>query len=177
MRYPLRQGTSVPLVLEYADAQGEHSTRTVMPIALVADEVRQSSSSTYLQARCNTARAVRTFRCDRIISLSDPDTGEIRSAQEWLAELQLVDAEPFQWADETVGEAALLTARDDAAAHDIPWRRISRQAELAHPAEAPAHHFPWRAITIALVIGYAVGRLRLAHIVLRYSEIHHGLLL
>lgn len=49
--------------IEYADADGVVSTRTIDVLA-----VRAESNATYIQGWCHTRRAERTFRSDRILS-------------------------------------------------------------------------------------------------------------
>lgn len=161
-RHPLQRGTASALLIEYIDGEGDRSLRRVMPIAIMTDAVRRSRSATYLQARCSTANAVRTFRFDRIESLSDAETGEVFAAPDWLAALKLGEGRPFAWADEaestSKGEQELS---ENALASTLPAPIKARRA--------------WRAILLAVGIGYLVGRLRLIHLGLRYFHAHHAL--
>ncbi len=181
-RYPLKRGTARPVLLEYVDGIGDQSMRSVMPLAIAINESRKTPSSTYLQARCSIAKAVRTFRFDRIKSLIDPDDGEVFFVADWLASLQLGNGQSFALFDEYSedDEADQHPEIDPSPSGFRPLSRpkgrdLATTTEVAPIAALPPARRAWRAIFIAMAMGYVIGRLRLFHYVLRYLQAHHGL--
>jgi hypothetical protein len=69
----------VAVALEYCDARGWASTRTIRCFAL------DPTSPAQIKAYCNVRRMTRTFRVDRIISIASLRTGRILSGDEHMA--------------------------------------------------------------------------------------------
>ena len=153
-RHPLRRGTAQSLLLEYIGSDSERSQRTIMPIAILAAEGPRRPASTYLQARCSVAKATRSFRFDRIQSLSDVTTGEVIPADSWLASLQLGAGQPFTLFDDH---------QDELEPTEPPVQRAR-----------PTRSLVWRAAFYALAGGYLIGRLRLLHLLLHLMGVHQA---
>lgn len=143
-RHVLAQASAI---IDYVDAGGEASTRRIVPQLLSGDLNGSRLDVTHIDAHCLKAKAGRTFRVDRIRSVCDPDTGEQLALLDWLQRLELG---PVQ--------------QDE--------REALQPATEATPAPRPRS--PWRWIVAALLIGYAMGRLRLIHILLVATHLQWG---
>lgn len=96
----LATGLSFDCVLEYENAAGELSRRTITVNRLhgAARGMPPTLDVDYVRGFCHERRALRCFRSDRILALADPETGEVVTNPEaWLctqAGLTALDATP-----------------------------------------------------------------------------------
>lgn len=140
------------VLIEYEDAQGVKSERIVVPLALAGNDGANIFNAVHLFARCETARAQRTFRLDRIIAMADASTGEVITLRRWLDTLQLGDAEPQEGFEPEAppSEAIVATGRRRRGV-GVSW------------------------VLLALSTGYLIGRFRLVRWILRSLHQHWGL--
>jgi hypothetical protein len=68
---------NVPLLIRYRSGNGHVSDRLITLHAVDGEAVDGQFRARTLAGYCHTRKAPRTFRCDRIIHIADPDTGEI----------------------------------------------------------------------------------------------------
>lgn len=145
----IRAGSSRALLLEYTDGNGAMTRRTVEPVALLLpDSGKLNLGQSYIYARCRDKRGMRQFRLDRVTALADARTGELLELDAWLDSLQLGPATPWN----EIGEGAAIPAL---------------------PPARPARRVRW--IILALLMGYAIGRLRLIRMLLLALDQHAGL--
>lgn len=163
IRRPVRRGTAVHVSLEYIDGAGDLSRRTVLPLGIITNDIgRTTASATYLHAKCSIAKAPRTFRIDRVQSISDPATGEVIDVIPWLQSLQLGEAKPWTWDD------------------DLDFMQGGGEEADSDPGDAnplPSGH-SWQKLKLAGyagVVGYLIGRLRVIPWLLERFHQHWGL--
>lgn len=159
------------MLILYMDGQGDASEREIIPLALVSDrESRGGFRARYMIAHCETARASRTFRLDRIHALADATTGEELNLWTWLNTLPLGPAHDFTW--EETHERPPGPVRTEAPraiqVHDIVGPDTS-------PIHATRRKRRWKLILLLFVLGYAIGRLRLIRAVILLTHYRHGL--
>lgn len=133
-------GRPGPVVIEYSDAEGEDSTREIVPLEVGGNAHNDEFFVTYLIAQCRQARARRTFRIDRIRSIANAATGEVIELSSWVRSLELGPVEP--------GDRKPVESGN----HDN-GRREQRFG------------LKKRWVIVALLVGYAIGRWRLARMV------------
>ena len=78
------------VMLSYRDFQGEPSQRRVIPIELlgkVGEQDKAQFNCRYISAFCELRKAIRHFRLDRIIEVSDVESGEIWEIGAWVQSL------------------------------------------------------------------------------------------
>jgi len=109
-------------------------------------------TGSYLHARCSIAKSLRTFRFDRIESISHPGTGELLDLASWAGSLQLGEAKP--WGGGEVDEEAELSS---------PVPSTGTRMQIA------------KAVALAVAAGYALGRWRLIRWGLKLLGIKTGL--
>lgn len=161
-RRPIRRGSCPPVLLDYVDGQGERSMRTIAPVAVILKRERVTSpQDLYLEGRCSTAKALRTFRADRIASLADAATGELLNLSAWLDNLQLGEANAFAWPTNADAGSSPSVIEENETVEDASWR--------------PSRWLTARTVAIALVIGYLIGRLRTIRWLLHLFHGHKGL--
>lgn len=136
-------------MLEYVDGSGDRSTRRVAPLAITGDQQGEEHFTVaYVDARCSSVRANRTFRVDRIAAMNDAATGEVLDIDRWASTLEL--GPPV-----VVGT---LTQAQQATAREAPPPPVEAVA-------SPRQGFSWRAIAVALFAGYLIGRWRVIALV------------
>lgn len=147
----IARGTA-PVLIDYVDAQGATSRRTVAPVALILpDSGRPKHDNSYLYARCSSARRMRQFRLDRIQAVADPRSGELYpNVAAWLDTVQVGPVEPW-------GDVAAPNPPADAAIQYVTVE-VTR----------------WRPIIATLLLGYAIGRLRLIPMILQALDLGWG---
>ena len=127
--------------IHYSDAKGDVSHRIIQPLFVRGDVDPDDTDPQFtvskVDARCETARAKRTFLISRIEHVADFETGEIMTTGDWVKSLsvdtsdlrrsihlhrQMRDAEP----DGGIAEMnAQWTAQQEAQTRQISlWRAI-----------------------------------------------------
>jgi predicted DNA-binding transcriptional regulator YafY len=151
---PMKQGdASAPVldqrkvIIDYVDANGEASRRTIVPLVIAGSFAGGRLDVLYIEARCLTANATRTFRIDRIQELSDAATGEVLDLLEWARGLE-------------VGPLSLADQAEPA-----------EQTTAAVGARSSSHLW---LLAAALVAGYLIGRFRILHVLLVATHQHWG---
>lgn len=146
LRRDVIAGSAKRIMIEYVDADGEASSREIMPIWLGGTQSNAKTfNATHLEAHCYTRRSHRTFLLRRIQSVSDPRTGEVFEVAEWFKALQLGDLLPLEG-------------------------RAPAANETVEPAAASRVGFGPRSIAVAILIGYMIGRLRIIQWLLALSH-------
>ncbi|WP_066651746.1 WYL domain-containing protein [Sphingomonas sp. CCH10-B3] len=141
------------IIVDYVDGEGVASTREIVPFKLRGTiNTAQKFKILYIEARCLTAKANRTFRVDRLRSIADARTGEMLSLDDWLKAVQIKDP------------VAITLDR----AVEAP---VTPQVEYVQVRRGPR----WRWLIILLMIGYVIGRYRLIRWALRAAGQHWGL--
>ncbi|RUN77302.1 WYL domain-containing protein [Sphingomonas sp. TF3] len=135
------------VIIDYVDANGEESRRTIVPLLIAGSFAGGRLDVLYVEARCLTAKAKRTFRIDRIRELSDAATGEVLDLLEWARGLE-------------VGPLSLVDEAE-------PVEEITSAARVRSPSRL------WL-VAAMLLAGYLIGRFRILHLLLVATHMHWG---
>ncbi len=135
VRRDILGGNGAQILIEYRDAEGVDTVREVVPRYVIGDQsARGIFNVTHLEAYCLLRRGNRTFRMERIRSVSDPKTGELFAPGSWLAAQQY-------------GELRDL--------NDIEGDQDKRNSGLSENRRTS-----WKVWALVIVAAYMIGRLR-----------------
>jgi len=144
---PIVGGEARRSYITYRDAKGQASGRVIVPLA-VQGRISlgpRSFSVTHIDARCETKKAKRTFRVDRIEEIADFETGEVMTLTTWASRLNLDETEIARGLQ--IAERLDAQAREQAELEEVQFRQWRRDRTMRKAIK-------WAVVVIVAILLY-----------------------